>query len=417
MKKFRTRKIAAVAALGFATTFAVAAVPSQAADVTLKLVMAAYTDDMVDYYDGLAQDFENANPGIKVEVDVVAWPEIGQKVKTLIASGQSPDIVNNDEFAGEAAAGLLYRADQIVDAATLKDIIPAFMNNSKYKGTAYAVPDLASARAFFWNKEIVSAAGIKKAPATWPEFLAAAKAIKKKSPDVYPYCLPLGPEEAQMPFTTWGGGNGARLYDEKTKKYTINTKEFKEALDFMKSLVDQKLTQPNPGKTQRTDGCWALFAKGKVGFVDGGVFLPDWLTKNGGENIDWAAGAFPHAPGKSDITVGVQDYFKGYKANNHQAEIQKFLTFLFQPDNYAGFLKAAGGFIPATKSAGKIAEADPIIGPYIKLLPKAIFYPGTVGSWQACKASIVTYMGNAMSNTAKALSSIQAKCDAANKKA
>ena len=255
MKKFRTRKIAAVAALGFATSFAVAAVPSQAADVTLKLVMAAYTDDMVNYYDGLSQDFENANPGIKVDVDVVAWPEIGQKVKTLIASGQTPDIVNNDEFAGEAAAGLLYRADEIVDAATLKDIIPAFMDNSKYKGTAYAVPDLASARAFFWNKDIVSGAGVKKAPTTWPEFLAAAKAIKKKYPDVYPYCLPLGTEEAQMPFTTWGGGNGARLYDAKTKKYTINTKEFKQSLDFLKSLVDQKLTQPNPGKTNRTDGC------------------------------------------------------------------------------------------------------------------------------------------------------------------
>ena len=416
MKKFRTRKIAIAAALGLATSFAIAAVPSQAADVTIKLVMASYTDDMVNYYDGLAQDFENANPGIKVDVDVVAWPEIGQKVKTLIASGQSPDIVNNDEFAGEAAAGLLYRADQIVDAATLKDIIPAFMDNSKYKGTAYAVPDLASARAFFWNKDILSGAGVKKAPTTWDEMTAASKAIKKKYPDVYPYCLPLGVEEAQMPFTTWGGGNGARLYDAKTNKYTINTKEYKAALDYLKSLVDQKLTQPNPGKTNRTDGCWALFAKGKVGMVDGGVFLPDWLTKNGGENIDWGAGAFPHAAGKSDITVGVQDYFKGYKANGHQAEIQKFLTFLFQPDNYAGFLKAAGGFIPATKSAGKIAESDPIIGPYIKLLPKAIFYPGTVGSWQACKSAIVTYMGNAMSNTAKALSSIQAKCDAANKK-
>ncbi|MFM8254642.1 MAG: extracellular solute-binding protein, partial [Actinomycetota bacterium] len=163
MKKFRTR-IAAVAAMSFAATFAVAALPSQAEDVTLKLVMAAYTDDMVDYYDGLAQDFENANPGIKVEVDVVAWPEIGQKVKTLIASGQTPDIVNNDEFAGEAAAGLLYRADQIVSAAVLKDIIPAFLDNSKYKGTAYAVPDLASARAFFWNKQLISGAGVKAAP-------------------------------------------------------------------------------------------------------------------------------------------------------------------------------------------------------------------------------------------------------------
>ncbi len=415
MKKFRTR-IAAVAAMSFAATFAVAALPSQAEDVTLKLVMAAYTDDMVDYYDGLAQDFENANPGIKVEVDVVAWPEIGQKVKTLIASGQTPDIVNNDEFAGEAAAGLLYRADQIVSGAVLKDIIPAFLDNSKYKGTAYAVPDLASARAFFWNKQLISGAGVKAAPKTWDDMLAAAKAVKKKYPDVYPYCLPLGPEEAQMIFTTWGGGNGGRLFNEKSNKYTLNNKEFKGALDFLKTLVDQKLTQPNPGKTNRTDGCWALFAKGKVAMVDGGVFLPDWLSKNGGESIDWAAGAFPAAKGKTDITVGVQDYFKGYKAGGKQKEIQKFLTFLFEPTNYQGFLKAAGGFIPATKSAGKLAEEDPIIGPYVKLLPKAIFYPGTVGSWQACKASIVTYMGNAMSNTGKALQQIQAKCDAAHKK-
>jgi len=110
----------------------------------------------------------------------------------------------------------------------------------------------------------------------------------------------------------------------------------------------------------------------------------------------------------------VQDYFKGYKANGRVNEIRKFLDFIFIPDNYAGFLKAAGGFIPATKSAGKLAEKDPIIGPYVKLLPKAIFYPGTVGSWSACKADIVTQMGTAMLNPKKALTNIQKKCDAAN---
>ena len=411
-RKLSLLSTAAVISLG--ASLALPLSSAQAEDVTLKLAMASYTDDMLPYYEDLIKRFEAANAGIKVELDVIPWPEIGQKVKTLIASGQSPDIVNNDEFAGEAADGLLYRADQIVSPKTLKDIIPAFRDNSKYNGVEYAVPDLASARAFFYNKKILKGAGVTKPPATWTELRAAAEKIKAKYPKVYPLGLPLGVEEGQAEFTVWGGGNGARLYNEKTKKYTIDTKEYLETLTFLKGMVDDKLTQPNPGKTNRTDGAWTLFAKGKVAMVNGGVFLPDWLSKNGGEKIQWGASAFPHAPGKTDITLGVQDYFKGYKANGREKEIRKFLDFIFVPENYAGFLKAAGGFIPATKSAGKLAEKDPIIGPYVKLLPKAIFYPGTVGSWSACKADIVTQMGTAMLNPKKSLKAIQKKCDAAN---
>lgn len=414
MMKRSNRRIAIFAAVGLVASLALTIAPAQAAEVHIKLVMASYTDAMTPYYTDLITRFEAANPGIKVDLDVVAWPEIGQKVKTLIASGQSPDVVNNDEFAGEAADGLLYKASEIVSPATLADIIPAFMTNSQYKGVAYAVPDLASARAFFYNKTILKGAGVMKPPATWAELTAAAIKIKKKYPSVYPLALPLGVEEAQAEFTVWGGGNGARLYDTKTGKYTINTKKYLDSLLFLKGLVDKKLTQPNPGKTNRTDGAWTLFAKGKVAMVDGGVFLPDWLSKNGGAAIKWGAAAFPHAPGQSDVTLGVQDYFKGYKANGRVVEIRKFLDFLFVAQNYQGFLKAAGGFIPATKSAGAIAAKDPIIGPYIALLPKAIFYPGTIGSWSTCKSAIITQMGTAMLNPQKSLKAIQKKCDAAN---
>ena len=415
MMKRSNRRIAIFAAVGLVASLALTIAPAQAAEVHIKLVMASYTDAMTPYYTDLITRFEAANPGIKVDLDVVAWPEIGQKVKTLIASGQSPDVVNNDEFAGEAADGLLYKASEIVSPSTLADIIPAFMTNSQYKGVAYAVPDLASARAFFYNKTILKGAGVMKPPATWAELTAAAIKIKKKYPSVYPLALPLGVEEAQAEFTVWGGGNGARLYDTKTGKYTINTKKYLDSLLFLKGLVDKKLTQPNPGKTNRTDGAWTLFAKGKVAMVDGGVFLPDWLSKNGGAAIKWGAAAFPHAPGQSDVTLGVQDYFKGYKANGRVVEIRKFLDFLFVAQNYQGFLKAAGGFIPATKSAGAIAAKDPIIGPYIALLPKAIFYPGTIGSWSTCKSAIITQMGTAMLNPQKSLKAIQKKCDAANR--
>jgi len=135
-RKLSLLSTAAVISLG--ASLALPLSSAQAEAVTLKLVMASYTDDMLPYYEELIERFEAANPDIDVNLDVVAWPEIGQKVKTLIASGQSPDIVNNDEFAGEAADGLLYPANKIVSPKTLKDIIPAFRENSKYDGVEYA---------------------------------------------------------------------------------------------------------------------------------------------------------------------------------------------------------------------------------------------------------------------------------------
>lgn len=396
----------------FVTSFISIATPSRAEEVTLKLVMTSYQLEMRDYYDNIIQRFETENPGIKVNIELVTPAEIGQRVKTLIETGQSPDIVNSGDYATEAAAGLLYRADKIVDSSVLKDFFPALIDNSKYKGTAYAIPDLVSTRSFAWNKTMLSGAKVKKAPTTWPEMLSAAKAIRKAYPDRYAYCLPLGPEEAQMILTTWGGVNGGRLFDFKLNRYTINTKEFKEALDFLKNLVDRKLTQPNPGETNRSDGCWARFAKGEVAMVDGSVSFPDWLAKNGGENIDFAQGPFPHATGKKSITVGMHGYFKGYKANGHQPEIQKFLTFLFEPTNYQSFLKAAGTFNPAIKSVGALLDNDPRLGSFSKQSSSMIFYPDTVNSWPSCKSVIVTYMRNAMANTAKALFNIQARCDA-----
>lgn len=412
MTKSTSNRLAAIIALGMATSLVAA--PSLAATVTLKLVMVSHSDNMQKYYEDLIQAFEKVNPGIKVDLSVLARSEIGTKVRTLIASGKSPDLVNNDEFSDEAAAGLLLEADQIVSAAILKDIIPVFMQNAEFNGVPYAVPDLANARAFFYNKKILAGAGIKKVPTTWTELEIAAKAIKKKYPKVYPIGLPLGPEEAQEEFTIWGGGNGGRLYNRKTGKYTLNTPAYLTTLKFLKKLVDNKYIQPNPGKTNRSDA-FKLFAHGKVAMVNGDLFLPAWLSQNGGENIRWGAGALPRAPGKIDITLGVSNYFKGYKANGRQVEIKKFLNFIFIPKNYQDFLSAAGGFIPVTVSGGKFAITDPTIEPYIKLLPRAIFDPESLSSWQACKAKIVTYLGTSMlgNNQKKVLENMQLLCDMA----
>jgi len=418
MKNTKRVSIAAIASIAMVATATIGTTAAHSADtVNMTMVGGAYTDQMQPYFDDLTARFAVANPGYTMKVNEVSWNVIDDKVKTLIATGQTPDIVNKNDYAAPAAEGLLYKATEIVSPKTLADIIPAFMNNSKYNGVAYAVPDLASARAFFYNKAIFAKAGIKKAPLSWADVKADALLIQKKVPGVYGLGLPLGPEEAQAEFTIWTGGNGARLFTN--GKWTINSAKSIEAFKWLKSLVDLKLTQPNPAKTDRAVS-WSLFAKGKVAMVNGSVFMPQWLKDNGGGSIPLGITPFPTKTGKNPITLGVQDYFTGYKANGNQVGIQKFLDFLFIPANYAGFLKAAGGFIPATVSAGKAMAGDKNLAAFIKLLPNAIFYPGDQAAWPAVKNNLQNTVGTALigniSNVKKVLDGLQKKAEAAAKK-
>ena len=78
------------------------------------MIAAGYTTDMQPYFDQLSTAFEAANPGINVDVQVVSWNDIDQKVSTLVQTQQFPDIVNLNSFAGYAADDLLYTSDQIV---------------------------------------------------------------------------------------------------------------------------------------------------------------------------------------------------------------------------------------------------------------------------------------------------------------
>ena len=373
------------------------AVPALAQDKTsIHMVAAGYTQQMQPYFDDLATRFMEANPDIDATVEVVSWDQnaLDNKIKTMVAAGEPPDIANLNYFASFAADGLLYKADEIVDQATLDDLIPAFRENSKFEGVEYAVPDLASDRLFFYNKDILEAAGVEVPPATWSELEAAAEKIKAYDPNIIPLALPLGSEEAQAEFLIWAGGNGGQYFDG--EKWVVNSPENVETLDFLKGLAEKGYTQPNPGSTARTKDAWqTLFATGVAAMVNGAIFLPGEMKNTYKSDVNFGVAPFPHADGKESITLGVQDYFFGFKKEGNQEAIQKFLSFLYEPDNYAAFLEAAGGFLPATKSAGEAMSSNPDLAPFIEVLPTAIFYPSDQAAWPAVLGAIQQNIGAA----------------------
>jgi len=416
MKKF-TRVSAIAASLALGTSMAIGVTASHAAGTTLTMIAADYPGDgstQQAQWTDFATRFHAANPDITVNVTVKSWNDIDQYVATQIAAGKTPDVVNKGDYSAPAAAGLLYPASQMVSASTLSDILPTFLNNSKYNGTVYALPDLASARALFYNKDLLTKAGITKLPTTWSELTTVLGQIHRKLPGVYGYAIPLGPEEAQAEFNIWAGGNGGQYYDYATSKWVLNSPANVATASYLKSLVSKGYTEPNPDKCDRTACAQALFAAGKAVFINGSVFLGSWLKANGGAKINFGTGSFVSNTGHKAVTLGVQDYFTAYKANGNQAAIQKWMDFIFQPANYAKFLVAAGGFIPATKSAGAKAASDPALAPFIKLLPNAVFYPGDIASWNAVKGQIQQGIGQAVTgNPSSVLGSLQTQAAAA----
>jgi multiple sugar transport system substrate-binding protein len=386
--------------LGAAGLLALAgAVPVAAQDtVSIEMIGAGYTDQMQPYYDDLAARFMEQNQDIDVSVQVVSWNDIYTVLNTRVASGDPPDIMNLNYFANFAADDLLYTAEEIVTPEVLEDIIGVFRDNSKYEGVEYAVPDLASDRLFFYNEDILAAAGVEP-PSTWSEVKAVCQAILDTQPGIVPLALPLGPEEAQAEFLIWAGGNDGGYFRD--GEWIIDSPENLETLEFLQELVDMGCTQPNPGSFNRTDGAFALFAQGVAAMLNGAIFLPGELENTYESDVNWGVVPFPAADGKESITLGVQDYFFGFKKEGNQEAIQRFLSFLFQPDNYAAFLDAAGGFLPATISAGEQMASDPALAPFIEVLPTAIFYPSDQASWPAVQAAVQEDIGTVFTGADK----------------
>ena len=125
-----------------------------AEDITLDVIIAQYGPNTNNWFlgDGMGgtsfvKKFEEANPGIKLNLEVVSWNDLYTVVSTRISNNNAPDILNIDTFADYANEGLLLPVSDYCPEELFKDFFPSFIEQSVIDGVCWAVPDLASARA------------------------------------------------------------------------------------------------------------------------------------------------------------------------------------------------------------------------------------------------------------------------------
>ncbi|MFF0473420.1 extracellular solute-binding protein [Streptomyces sp. NPDC004284] len=384
-------------------------------EVTLKLVAADYGDkasnSSTSYWNDVAKRFTAANPKIKVDVQVINWNDIDAQVKTMIQSGNVPDVLQTGGYADKVADDLLYKADEVLSERTRANLIDSFSKAGEVDGTQYGIPFVSSARAFFYNKETFAKAGITEAPKSWDDLKAAAEKIKAKVPGVTPYALPLGPEEAQGESLIWELGNGGGYTDRKGA-YTLDGKANVEAFSWLKSnLVEPGLTYANPATTDRKTA-FADFAAGKTAMLNGHPSLIQ-MSKDG--KVDYGVAPIPGKDGALTSTLGVADWMMAFKDGGHKEEVKKFLDFAYSKENTLKFDETYN-LMPVTEDTLKEMTANgkhKDLEPFFSLLPKAVFYPLGDTTWDAVSAEIKKSGGTAVNDPAKVLGELQKKAEAA----
>ena len=219
--------------------------------VTVTMITAQYGKQTTQWWADFAAKFNAEHENIEVVVDCVSWNDIYTVVNTRVANGEAPDLLNIDVFADFQADGLLLPASDWVSEETYAKFYPSFLEQSVVDGTVWAVPDLASARALYYNKDILDAANVD-VPTTWEELKAACEAIKASNPDVYPWGVDMTTDEGQACFAYYAWNNGGGFVDA-DNNWALNSAENVEAVNYVVDLIKSGLTNTDPTNETRYD--------------------------------------------------------------------------------------------------------------------------------------------------------------------
>ncbi|MCK6451375.1 MAG: ABC transporter substrate-binding protein [Alphaproteobacteria bacterium] len=139
--------------------------------------------------DGMAAEFEKANPTIKVKpIYSGSYQDTITKVLTAIKGGDAPQlsvILAVDMFTLIDEDAIVPFDDLVktdADKAWMKGFYPGFLENSQTGGKTWGIPFQRSTVVMYWNKELFKEAGLnpEKPPQNWAELVEMGKKLTKR---------------------------------------------------------------------------------------------------------------------------------------------------------------------------------------------------------------------------------------------
>jgi multiple sugar transport system substrate-binding protein len=386
-------------------------------DVTLHMIATDYSglktgSPMESEWGDLTRAFEQRNPHIKVEVQLVPIDKVDAQVAQQVKDGNAPDIAQLDTYSGFADKDQLYTTDDLFPISMQSEFIPSLADAGSVNRIHYGIPWVASTRMFFYNKKLFAHAGIKSAPETWED--VKRDAVKLKADGVrVPIALPLGPQEAEAESMMWMLGNGGG-YTNPVGAYTLDSARNVYTFNWLKdNLVDAGLVGPrDPAKTSVSDA-FGDFISGRAAMLNGHLTL---LPRAKAAGIDVGVVPLPGKAQPSAQTLGNADWMMAFKQNGHLDADAKFLRYVYSEPNMLKFQQQYK-LLPVTADVADVIRTNPQyrdLVPFMTLLPDAAFCPVDKKSWGAVSEDWKEAIGQAVhGDPAKVLSTLPGAANAA----
>ena len=212
--------------------------------------------------------FQVDNPGITVNMEIVPWGTCQDKSMTLAAAGSPVSVayMGSRTLLKLSSEGLIVPA-QISDEMAA-NYQPGVLKTVSSGGQYWGYPHAFSTKALYLNCDLVTSAGMEcKAPATWADMIAMAKAIKEKHNVAGIGIAGKDFDNTMHMFLDFLYSNGGTVLDASTGAPTLDSKQTRETLQLYADLLPYM--EEGPTAWER-DQMKDLFNDGKLGmYVNG----------------------------------------------------------------------------------------------------------------------------------------------------
>lgn len=198
---------------------------------------------------GILDNYNKANKkGLTVKfvyIPVTQGSQSDEKLLTAVAGGNPPALHYADRFTVPqfAQQGFFSDITDLAQTAGVKgeDYYPFAWDEATYKAKIYALPFDTDTRALWYNKDIMTEAGVdpEKPPTTLDELRTVTAKLTKKDGTGQVTRYGFNPLYDQAWAYTWGFAFKGEFQDPNTKKITTAHPNNIKAMQFVKDFVDE----------------------------------------------------------------------------------------------------------------------------------------------------------------------------------
>ncbi|MES2433733.1 MAG: sugar ABC transporter substrate-binding protein [Pseudomonadota bacterium] len=357
-----------LATMTSAAVLALYASGALAADTTIEFIQWWEPEMPANALRGIMDDFEAANPGIKVNLVSGPYSATHDQIVVGAASGTLSDVVGLDGawVNGLAKQGAIASMDSLMtdanyDQSQIADIV-------KVDGQSVMFPLASFVYPVFVNLDMAKANGVDTMPATRTEFMDAAKKMTHADKNEYGWVLPLSlqnPGGIQNDVMSWVWASGASML--KDGQPDLENAAVVGTLDYIKSLQDAGVISPGIFAKKEQDKV-EEFVNGRVGMmVDSLAHIN--LIRERNPTLNFGISALPAVDGY-DGKRGLPYASWGIGISNsseHKAEAWKLVSYLMSPEVNGKLVSIANAFPGNVNAKPDFTKSDPLFAEAFKI--------------------------------------------------